>query len=106
MTHTGYFCRKKYSPRRFLVWLAAWNVAAALGVLTVTFVVFVVMGFIGPGHQMSVGDLLKPVIIIAVGSAALAGILYLLNLPFLILAFKDPFYGDRFERMFHLKKAE
>jgi hypothetical protein len=34
------------------------------------------------------------------------GILYLLNLPFLILAFNSPFYRARFEKMFPIAPAD
>jgi hypothetical protein len=107
MMSTGYFCRKNYSPPRFLRRLIVWNVVAALGVL-LTFVlivtiVVIVVTIINYGHVLhSVRDLVQPAILVVVASAALGGILYLLNLPFLILAFNSPLYEDRFERMFHV----
>jgi hypothetical protein len=33
-----------------------------------------------------------------------AGILYVLNLPFLELAFRSSFYANRFESIFHIEK--
>jgi hypothetical protein len=39
-------------------------------------------------------------IIPAVGWLVLGSIVYLLNLPFLVLAFKSPFYRERFESLF------
>jgi hypothetical protein len=43
------------------------------------------------------------VIYAIVASIILGGILYVLNLPFLVLAFKNPFYMERLKKLFHVQ---
>jgi hypothetical protein len=40
-----------------------------------------------------------------IGGAVLGVVLYLLNLPFLFLALRNPFYGERFQRVLRLPPA-
>ena len=44
-------------------------------------------------------------IFMVIGSVVCAGVLYLLNLPFLELAFRCPFYRERFEKLFRIEKT-
>lgn len=106
MTHTGYLCRKRFSPRRFLGWLIVSDILVAMGVL-LSFAVFgvLVMMLNRPGPHFQVEQLVIPVIVAGVGSVFLGGILYLLNLPFLVLAFRCPFYRERFEKFFGIEKT-
>jgi hypothetical protein len=105
MGHTAYLCRKNYSPQRFLGRLIGSNVLVAMGLLLAFLVIStLVMMVINPRPQLDASDLMIPAIMTIVGSVFLAGILYLLNLPFLILAFKNPFYGTRFETLFRIEK--
>lgn len=99
MVHTGYLCRHKYSRGRFLGWLAVWNCIAALGLMLVYDIFMLVM--IGQFPWFVLAGL---AFMTAFASVFIGGILYLVNLPFLILAFKSPFYGDRFKRIFHIEK--
>ncbi len=98
MMITSSFCRKKYSPRRFLAWLIVWN-----GV--VTFTLMMSYGALMMLVQPRLRDLLAFMLVAVPVTLLLAGILYLVNLPFLILAFKSPFYRERFESMFLVKKT-
>jgi hypothetical protein len=43
--------------------------------------------------------------VMAMYSLVLTCISYVINLPFLILAFKSPFYRDRFEKLFCIEKT-
>ena len=98
MTLTGRSCRKRFSRRRFFCWLAVWNCTAALGLIVAYFILLMVMT--GGAMQFPITF----VIMACNGTVLLAGILYLVNLPFLILAFKSPFYGERLERLFYVER--
>ena len=88
-------CRRTYRPRRFLVWLASWLLAS------------VFVGIIGESVWMfSESGRFPPiqVLLLRLGlmSLCMAGILYLLNLLFMILAFRCPMYRDRFHKLLRL----
>ena len=98
MMITGSFCRKKYSPRRFLAWLIVWN-----GVVTFTLMMsYGALMMIVEAELRHIGEFMLVAVLVTL---FLASILYLINLPFLILAFKSPFYRERFESMFLAGKA-
>ena len=99
MTLTGRSCHKRFSRGRFFGWLAVWNCAAALG-LVVVYDIFLMLT-IG-AFQLHFFIVFTITMIIAMLN--LGGVLYLANLPFLILAFKSPFYGERLERLFHVER--
>lgn len=93
---TARFCRDRCTVRRFLGWLIVWNSLVA-------YLAFLAYGAIclcelpkatslGPAHWL----LLLPLL----GCFIQGSLLYLLNLPFLILAFRSPFYRKRFEYIF------
>jgi hypothetical protein len=50
--------------------------------------------------QPRLRDLLAFMLVAVPVTLLLSGILHLINLPFLLLAFKSPFYRKRFESMF------
>ncbi len=41
----------------------------------------------------------------AAPAAVFGGLFYPLNLPFVELALRSPFYGERFDRMFHVDRT-
>ena len=91
MTLTGISCRKVFSRRRFLLWLAPWTVlGASTGVALLLIQIC---------SRMSYHDLQDRAPLLLLGVAAmclsLGGFLYLVNLPFLILAFRTATYRDR-----------
>jgi hypothetical protein len=101
MMITSLFCRKRCSLGRFLGWLIVWNVAATMGLMLVYGALMALAAIL-----MADWRILVHVAMIMVFTALLvAGVLYALNLPFLILAFKSPFYGDRLERIFRVERA-
>ncbi len=93
MMLAGYFCRKKYTPQRFLGLLLLWVGATAIG-LAATFGILSIVTTFDLQYTAIITIIFIPV------SLLLGGIIYLINLPFLILAFKSPFYRERFERIF------
>jgi len=85
----GLCCRGRYHPARFMGWLALWIVLMPMAVIAVIgTVVAVATGDVGN----VAGFLVMAVLTVPV---VLGGMLYLLNLPFMLLAFNVPFYGAR-----------
>jgi hypothetical protein len=88
-------CRKRYGPTRFLVWLALWlSIGVAVGMIGE-----VVWMAWKNGRLASLPYRLPRVALVSV---CMAGLLYVLNLPFMILAFRCPMYGDRFRKLLRL----
>lgn len=95
---SGFYCRRNYSPRRFLLWFGPWLVVGvALGV--VAELGRVCISSEGPASLPAVGQLLPGLI---VSSSCFAGMLYLLSLPYLYLAFHNDLYRERFQKMLRL----
>jgi MFS family permease len=102
MTYTGHLCRKNYSQSRFLGRLIVWNILVGMGAL-LAFVVIVISITTLVVRQIDLGQMIFLVIYAIVASIILGGILYVLNLPFLVLAFKNPFYMERLKKLFHVQ---
>ena len=96
MTLTGYICRDNCSMPRFLGWLLAW-----IFIITMTPMLLysLVMIMFLPGLEF----LGMIAMMIGVSTLFVGGTLYLITLPFVILAFKSPFYRERFEKLFRVK---
>jgi len=101
MLWTSYSCRKNCTPGRFRGRLLV-RMMVPLMVLMLSYVpASMLVRFPGPGNLAILAPMLLTMLI---ASLVCAGILYLLNLPFLELAFRSSFYADRFERIFHIEK--
>ncbi len=104
MALSGRLCRKTYSPGRFMAWLLLWTVLApSLGMT-------ILIGGISLCMAATVGQagMLHLLIIlpwVALMSCAWGFLLYLLNLPFMFLAFYNSFYRRRFCYVFGLVEA-
>lgn len=86
MMIAGYSCRGKYTPPRLLGYLLLW-----MGVIAV----------ILPGILvLFIENKLDAAMIVIPMSLICGGVIYLLNLPFMILAFNSPFYRKRLEQIF------
>ena len=97
MTLTARSCRKDYRPGRFLLLLMMWmvpSVAAAACVFIAPMVV------IAGDPSMMLLFLLGMVVYSLIGSV----MMYLVNLPFMLLAFYCPFYRQRFQDAFRLQE--
>ena len=93
--------RRLYRPGRFMAWLFLWMLLAPA---TVVFP-FVVCTVIAVSRAFDPSMLVMMVVSMAVMSGFLGVSLYLLNLPFMILAFKSPFYQERFQAGLALRRA-
>lgn len=91
---TGWLCRKRYGPLRFMLWMALWVAVISLVVMFIFFLISV---------RPSSATLIRQMPEVLVAGLILALCIYVLNLPFMILAFVSPFYGRRFYAYFHLR---
>ncbi len=95
MALSRFHCRKRYGPRRFMVWLLLWTVVP---------LVVLIGGTSLPSLDAELIVLLWVFLRGMIMALFLAGMLYLVNLPFMILAFKSPFYRERFLAAFRLSE--
>jgi hypothetical protein len=100
MTISGLCCRHLYSAVRVMLWLVLWLGLSVLASTLVWGIVAVVVEGLGLAFL--------PMLIFqaTIISAVLGGILYLINLPFMILAFRYTFYRERFQSVFRLEDRE
>ena len=89
-------CRKRYRPGPLMAWLYLWMVVACAVWLSL-FLVFVLVA-------IKPGPLLSNLVSVAITAGFFGTMLYLVNLPFMILALKSPFYRERFQSTFGLEE--
>jgi hypothetical protein len=99
----AYFCRPSYEVRRFIAWSLLWTVVVP--VLSIPLVVLGSALFWAAGTGEFVGILLMALISSLVGGGVLGMAIYLLNLPFLVLAIRNPFFAARFQETLRLTPA-
>ena len=92
----GWCCRNRYGHVRFMLYLALWTVAVCLaGTLA-----FYSIGFI-------VGEMPVPVstvlLVAGVFGLVFATCIYVINLPYMILVLRSPFFRERFYACLRLK---
>ncbi len=90
-------CRGVYRPKAFMAWLVLWlpiGAAISLGGIMVVAIII----------NWSVPALSLLLITLPVGSAIIALLLYFLNLPYMILAFRCPLYRERFQTILRLSE--
>jgi hypothetical protein len=93
---SGWRCRHDFNGKRFTLWLAPWMVLSTLAAMTIFMtVMFVYQGV--PGR-------ITPVLLQMLVTAVLVGlVLYVINLPFMIMALNSPLYRERFYACLRLK---
>jgi hypothetical protein len=92
----GWWCRKHYSGLRFMLYLALWTVSASLvGMLVIYSIVFIVQRV-----SISISEVL---LIVPVVGAVLGAFLYVVVLPYMILALRSSFFRERFYACLRLK---
>jgi hypothetical protein len=92
----GWRCRKHYGPICFMLWLAVWLIAACLS----SMVVFcIIMCFV----QETPIPFFTMLLAVAVVGLIFALFLYLINLPYMILAMRNSFFRERFLACLHLQ---
>jgi hypothetical protein len=105
MSLSGWCCRRVYSPRRFMLWLLLWMPVLLAGVMLL-FVggLTLVMG-VTAGPAGAFTHILIMVPVMALMGGIYGVLLYLMNLPFMLLAFRNSFYRERFCKVFGLQPA-
>jgi hypothetical protein len=94
MMLAGRLCRKRFSPIRFGLWLLLWIGVVPVGTALSIYLAYSMLAQQRPDRFVA-GLMAIPTM-----AAFLGGIVYLINLPFLILGLKNPFYRRRLEAMF------
>ena len=91
-------CRKRYSGLKFMISLALWTlIICILGMFAFYFILLGIQGISIAGE----------VILVASIAGLVVGLVcYFVNLPFMILAIKSPFFRDRFYTCLNLKPAQ
>jgi len=89
-------CRKRYGPVRFLLWLAVWMVAACLACMLVFYAIvcFVQKAPIPISTILFVASAVGLIFAVCV---------YVINLPYMILALRSSFWRKRFYACLNLK---
>ena len=93
----GWRCRNRYSGLRFMIFLAFWTLIACLvGVIVFYFILLTIQG--ASSIQFST------ILLAASISGLILGLFsYLINFPFMILGFVNPFFRKRFYACLNLK---
>jgi hypothetical protein len=97
MMLAGRFCRQRFSAIGFGLWLLLWT-----GVVTVALPTLILVVWIVIAHDSSPG-IAGGLVAIPFVATLFAAILYVFNLPFLIVSLYSTFYCRRLETMFRAK---
>jgi len=82
---TAWCCRKRCTGRRFSFWLALWTLLASL-------IAVGIYGLVDEGDNMSLSMAMQ----IVFAGLAFGGILFVMQLPFVLLGTMNQFYSPRF----------
>ena len=85
----GWRCRKRYGPVRFILWLAIWMIVVCL----VSILMFYLIAFMIEQVPIPISTIL---LMAAIAGLVLGICLYVINLPYMILAFSNSFFRERF----------
>jgi MFS family permease len=94
------FCKKKYSPIRFMLWLVLWMVL--LGSFAT--LIFFILGSLILSSWPS--RLISQLIQVLFVGLILGLFIYVLNLPFMLLGFVSPFFRERLYVCLRLKPKD
>ena len=92
MTVSSFLCGKRYQPVRFLLWLGLWVLVGSILAISIFYVVLT----LGTGTRPSWSNFPQMILMLVIPGSIFALVLYVLNLPFLILGFAHPFFRERF----------
>ncbi|MCH7559047.1 MAG: hypothetical protein IIB56_16565 [Planctomycetes bacterium] len=92
----GWQCRNRYSGLRFVLYLALWTIVTCLAsTLVIYSTVFII--------QQTPIPIFTVLLMVSIVGLILGACLYVINLPFIILAFRSPFFRERFYACLRLK---
>ena len=98
-------CRKTCQPWRFMAWLVLWIVLVLTAAMS-TLAVGVALYLAAAVNPSNLTHVLGQLPIVALMGVIWGVVLYLINLPFMLLAFGSPFYRQRFCSVLGLKEKE
>ncbi len=99
----AWHCRKNYHPPHFLLWLGPSLFVTTFSIVVFRYLcLFVLSSFEG----RTFGPFLQSLVLMSIFSLGIAATLYLLNLPFMYLAFHCPAYRNRFHKVLRLPLLE
>ena len=100
----AWHCRRRYSGLRFMLYLPVWTIAMSivsfLGYVVIALVIMSIAGN-APGNWSSM--LLQVLVVGLVFGLVLGLCVYVINLPFMILALRSSFFRKRFFACLRLK---
>jgi len=96
ITLAGVGCRKRFGGVRFSLLLGLWSIATFIAGLLGSYLIFLSLS----GYSASIGTILFQ---ITAAAMMIGAILYVIMLPFMILAFKSDFYRQRLYSYLQLK---
>jgi hypothetical protein len=96
ITLAGLCCRKRFSGVRFMLFLLLWSITVWIAGLWGFYLISLFLS----GYGISIREVLFQVTIMA---AVMGVILYVIMLPFMILAFNSKFFGQRLYAYLQLK---
>ena len=92
----GWCCRNHYGPVRFMLYLALWTVLICLvTTLSVYSTVFV--------FQQAPVPISTVLLVAGIFGLVLGACIYAMNLPYMVLALRSPFFRERFYACLRLK---
>ncbi|MBN2182388.1 MAG: hypothetical protein JW715_10780 [Sedimentisphaerales bacterium] len=91
------FCRKKYSPLRFMLWHVLWMII--LGPFA-TLIFFIIGSLIFSSWP---SRLIMQLISVSLIGLVFGLLIYVINLPYMLLGFVNPFFRERFCACLNLK---
>jgi len=102
----AWHCRRRYSSLRFMLCLPVWTIAMSivsfLGYVVIALIIMSIAGH-APGNWSSM--LLQVLVVGLVFGLVLGLFVYVINLPYMILAFYSPFFRERFYMCLRLKST-
>jgi hypothetical protein len=102
MALSRWSCRTLFSPARFMGRLFLWMMAVLVGLIAPLFLLAVVLSMAADGARQIGFFALIGVLMVGFYGTFTAVFVYLLNLPFMALAFRTKFYRQRFCRVLRL----
>jgi len=94
LTATARRCRGDYSPVRFMLRLGLWTTIGGVVVMYGYFIILTCVLSSGP----RLSDMTRVAPQVGLVGLVLGALLYLLNLPYMVLGFVSPFFRERLQR--------
>ena len=98
MTLSSILCRKQYKPGYFMLWLALWTLIGSIVAISICYAVSIFYSVLitGTGTRPPWSDLPRLILQLAIPGLIFGLLVYMLNLPYMILGFAHHFFRERF----------